>query len=132
MSLPYSNYTLLFKSSTAGLKSQPGLKYLHIIGPFMFSSRSFCQYYDMQEHSTKVFHDLVNSLASFIQSLYSAAGQQTSSVTPPHTPSSQSAPPIHSTPGNTAANGGTPVPGFHYHGVWLPLVKLPSGQAKPV
>ena len=86
----------------------------------------------MQEHSTKVFHDLVNSLASFIQSLYSAAGQQSSSVTPPHTPSSQSPHPSQSTQGNTTANGGTPVPGFHYHGVWLPLVKLPSGQAKPV
>ena len=86
----------------------------------------------MQEHSTKVFHDLVNSLASFIQSLYSGAGQQTSSVAPPHTPSSQSAPLVPSNPGNSGANGGAPVPGFHYHGVWLPLVKLPSGQAKPV
>ena len=94
--------------------------------------RSFCQYYDMQEHSTKVFHDLVNSLATFIQSLYSGAGQQSSSVTPPHTPSSQSAPPTLSSPGSSAANGSAHVPGFHYHGVWLPLVKLPSGQAKPV
>ena len=98
----------------------------------MFSTRSFCQYYDMQEHSTKVFHDLVNSLASFIQSLYSGAGQQTSTATPTHSHSSQPAPPAQSASGSPVANGNTPVPGFHYHGVWLPLVKLPSGEAKPV
>ena len=104
------------------------------INLFLAMSRSFCQFYDMQEHSTKVFHDLVNSLASFIQSLYSGAGQQTSaSSTPPHSPSSPLTPTSHQSPANTGSNSGSlPTPGFHYHGVWLPLVKLPAGQAKPV
>lgn len=32
--------------------------------------RSFCQSYDMKQHSTKVFRDIVNALGSFIQSLF--------------------------------------------------------------
>lgn len=35
----------------------------------VFSS-SFCQSYDMKQHSTKVFRDIVNALGSFIQSLF--------------------------------------------------------------
>lgn len=31
---------------------------------------SFCQSYDMKQHSTKVFRDIVNALGSFIQSLF--------------------------------------------------------------
>ena len=33
MSLSYSNYTAPFNTSTAGLKSQPGLKFLHVTSP---------------------------------------------------------------------------------------------------
>ena len=33
MSLSYSNYTPPFNTSTAGLKSQPGLKFLHVTSP---------------------------------------------------------------------------------------------------
>lgn len=36
---------------------------------FSFFS-SFCQSYDMKQHSTKVFRDIVNALGSFIQSLF--------------------------------------------------------------
>ncbi|KAK6309177.1 hypothetical protein J4Q44_G00206400 [Coregonus suidteri] len=32
--------------------------------------RSFCLSYDMKQHSTKVFRDIVNALGSFIQSLF--------------------------------------------------------------
>lgn len=32
--------------------------------------RSFCQSYDMKQHSTKVFRDIVNALGSLIQSLF--------------------------------------------------------------
>ncbi|KAI1239326.1 hypothetical protein IHE44_0012444, partial [Lamprotornis superbus] len=32
--------------------------------------RCFCQSYDMKQHSTKVFRDIVNALGSFIQSLF--------------------------------------------------------------
>lgn len=37
--------------------------------PLVFFS-SFCQSYDMKQHSTKVFRDIVNALGSFIQSLF--------------------------------------------------------------
>lgn len=36
------------------------------------SLSSFCQSYDMKQHSTKVFRDIVNALGSFIQSLFIA------------------------------------------------------------
>ena len=35
MSLSYSNYTPPFNTSTAGLKSQPGLKFLHVTSPLV-------------------------------------------------------------------------------------------------
>ena len=35
MRLSYSDYTPLFNMSTAGLKSQPWLKYLHLITPVL-------------------------------------------------------------------------------------------------
>ncbi len=35
MSLSYSNYTPPFNTSTAGLKSQPGLKFLHVTSPLL-------------------------------------------------------------------------------------------------
>ena len=34
--------------------------------------RSFCESYDMQEHSSKIFKDIVDGLASFIQSFFSS------------------------------------------------------------
>ena len=37
MSLSYSNYTPPFNTSTAGLKSQPGLKFLHVTSPLTCS-----------------------------------------------------------------------------------------------
>lgn len=37
---------------------------------FSFPFSSFCQSYDMKQHSTKVFRDIVNALGSFIQSLF--------------------------------------------------------------
>lgn len=44
----------------------------HTVSIFMstFSPSSFCQSYDMKQHSTKVFRDIVNALGSFIQSLF--------------------------------------------------------------
>lgn len=46
--------------------------------------RSFCQSYDMKQHSTKVFRDIVNALGSFIQSLFilPSAGNTSSTSTP--------------------------------------------------
>uniref|UniRef100_A0A673LAY6 Protein MON2 homolog n=1 Tax=Sinocyclocheilus rhinocerous TaxID=307959 RepID=A0A673LAY6_9TELE len=46
--------------------------------------QSFCQSYDMKQHSTKVFRDIVNALGSFIQSLFilPSAGNASSTSTP--------------------------------------------------
>ena len=43
---------------------------MHIILCGCSFFRSFCQSYDMKQHSTKVFRDIVNALGSFIQSLF--------------------------------------------------------------
>uniref|UniRef100_A0A672KSL5 Protein MON2 homolog n=1 Tax=Sinocyclocheilus grahami TaxID=75366 RepID=A0A672KSL5_SINGR len=49
--------------------------------------QSFCQSYDMKQHSTKVFRDIVNALGSFIQSLFilPGAGNTSSTSTPQDT-----------------------------------------------
>uniref|UniRef100_A0A8C9ZVA3 Protein MON2 homolog n=1 Tax=Sander lucioperca TaxID=283035 RepID=A0A8C9ZVA3_SANLU len=77
--------------------------------------RSFCQSYDMKQHSTKVFRDIVNALGSFIQSLF---------IVP-----------------NGAAQGGPGTGGvsgiltsqaaFEYRGTWIPLMTVSvQGSAK--
>lgn len=48
-------------------------------------SRSFCQSYDMKQHSTKVFRDIVNALGSFIQSLFLVPSAGNASATPNQT-----------------------------------------------
>lgn len=48
-------------------------------------SRSFCQSYDMKQHSTKVFRDIVNALGSFIQSLFLVPSTGNASATPNQT-----------------------------------------------
>lgn len=47
--------------------------------------RSFCQSYDMKQHSTKVFRDIVNALGSFIQSLFLVPSAGNASATPNQT-----------------------------------------------
>lgn len=44
-------------------------------------TRSFCQSYDMKQHSTKVFRDIVNALGSFIQSLFLVPNTGSASAT---------------------------------------------------
>uniref|UniRef100_A0A8D0A2P0 Protein MON2 homolog n=1 Tax=Sander lucioperca TaxID=283035 RepID=A0A8D0A2P0_SANLU len=77
--------------------------------------RSFCQSYDMKQHSTKVFRDIVNALGSFIQSLF-----------------------IVPNAGNPAVVGTGGVSGiltsqaaFEYRGTWIPLMTVSvQGSAK--
>uniref|UniRef100_A0A7N6B5T9 Protein MON2 homolog n=1 Tax=Anabas testudineus TaxID=64144 RepID=A0A7N6B5T9_ANATE len=73
---------------------------------------SFCQSYDMKQHSTKVFRDIVNALGSFIQSLF-----------------------IVPNAGNTAAISAPAGSGsgaaFEYRGTWIPLMTVSvQGSAK--
>uniref|UniRef100_T2MA63 Protein MON2 homolog n=1 Tax=Hydra vulgaris TaxID=6087 RepID=T2MA63_HYDVU len=73
--------------------------------------RSFCEYYDMQEHSTKIFEQICKGLGMFICSLFcnDNSGQL-------NTTSNQ--------------NNGSPVDkmgnqsGFIYNGVWIPVTTL--------
>ncbi|KAJ7331268.1 Endocytosis and vacuole integrity protein [Desmophyllum pertusum] len=101
--------------------------------------RSFCLFYDMQEHSTRIFHDMVNALTSFTQGLFTnQTSWNSSSLNATHVPSANtiqtpsSAPPP-SVVALSAMGGITPQPGFSYRGAWIPLAVMPVyGQAKPV
>ncbi|XP_039219679.1 protein MON2 homolog isoform X6 [Crotalus tigris] len=96
--------------------------------------RSFCQSYDMKQHSTKVFRDIVNALGSFIQSLFlilntgsaSAIINQTGGNVPGGTTSAQS------NPGMLGIGGGvTVLPAFEYRGTWIPILNISTqGSAK--
>uniref|UniRef100_A0A8C7GHV1 Protein MON2 homolog n=1 Tax=Oncorhynchus kisutch TaxID=8019 RepID=A0A8C7GHV1_ONCKI len=85
--------------------------------------RSFCQSYDMKQHSTKVFRDIVNALGSFIQSLFIVPNTGNPAAT------------------NAAAQGGPGAGGqggslitqaaFEYRGTWIPLMTVSvQGSAK--
>ncbi|PFX29349.1 Protein MON2-like [Stylophora pistillata] len=100
--------------------------------------RSFCLFYDMQEHSTRIFHDMVNALTSFTQGIFTNLSLHSSSQNTAHLPSANtiqtpsSAPPP-SVVALSAMGGVTPQPGFSYRGAWIPLSVMPVlGQAKPV
>ncbi|XP_043350042.1 protein MON2 homolog isoform X6 [Dermochelys coriacea] len=96
--------------------------------------RSFCQSYDMKQHSTKVFRDIVNALGSFIQSLFlvpstgntSTTVNQTGSNTSGGTASAQT------NPGMLGMSGGvTILPAFEYRGTWIPILTVTiQGSAK--
>uniref|UniRef100_A0A665UBH8 Protein MON2 homolog n=1 Tax=Echeneis naucrates TaxID=173247 RepID=A0A665UBH8_ECHNA len=78
--------------------------------------RSFCQSYDMKQHSTKVFRDIVNALGSFIQSLFIV----------PNTSSTASV----SAPAGVSGNLTTQA-AFEYRGTWIPLMTVSvQGSAK--
>uniref|UniRef100_A0A8C1AY40 Protein MON2 homolog n=1 Tax=Cyprinus carpio carpio TaxID=630221 RepID=A0A8C1AY40_CYPCA len=85
--------------------------------------RSFCQSYDMKQHSTKVFRDIVNALGSFIQSLFilPSAGNTSSTSTP-------------ATTSPCAAGAGSGLitqAAFEYRGTWIPLMNVSvQGSAK--
>uniref|UniRef100_A0A8C6DWF8 Protein MON2 homolog n=1 Tax=Moschus moschiferus TaxID=68415 RepID=A0A8C6DWF8_MOSMO len=95
--------------------------------------RSFCQSYDMKQHSTKVFRDIVNALGSFIQSLFlvpptgnPAAANQAGN--------NNSGGPV-SAPANSGmlgiGGGVTLLPAFEYRGTWIPILTVTvQGSAK--
>nr|CAB3263902.1 protein MON2 homolog [Phallusia mammillata] len=83
--------------------------------------KSFCVSYDMQPHSTKIFHNLVSSLGSFIQNIFIQA-----QTTPSNLQLGQQE------AQNGSSNGMTTQLNFEYHGIILPLVSLPTGTSNSV
>ncbi|XP_057281518.1 protein MON2 homolog isoform X3 [Pezoporus wallicus] len=96
--------------------------------------RSFCQSYDMKQHSTKVFRDIVNALGSFIQSLFLVPSTGSTSATPNQTGSNASGntSSAQTSPGVVGMRGGaTVLPAFEYRGTWIPILNVTvQGSAK--
>uniref|UniRef100_A0A8C7PR76 Protein MON2 homolog n=1 Tax=Oncorhynchus mykiss TaxID=8022 RepID=A0A8C7PR76_ONCMY len=81
--------------------------------------RSFCLSYDMKQHSTKVFRDIVNALGSFIQSLFIVLNTGNPAAT--------------NTSTGAGGQGGslTTQAAFEYRGTWIPLMTVSvQGSAK--
>ncbi|XP_012697958.1 protein MON2 homolog isoform X6 [Clupea harengus] len=96
--------------------------------------RSFCQSYDMKQHSTKVFRDIVNALGSFIQSLFIVpnAGNPASTNTPVGGSGSAAQTAAQSGQGLAGVSGVlTTQAAFEYRGTWIPLMTVSvQGSAK--
>ncbi|XP_028305076.1 protein MON2 homolog isoform X2 [Gouania willdenowi] len=96
--------------------------------------RSFCQSYDMKQHSTKVFRDIVNALGSFIQSLFIVPNAGNSAAV--SAPAGGSASGTPGTAQNGQGSGGaggtmTTQAAFEYRGTWIPLMAVSvQGSAK--
>uniref|UniRef100_A0A5F9D4V0 Protein MON2 homolog n=1 Tax=Oryctolagus cuniculus TaxID=9986 RepID=A0A5F9D4V0_RABIT len=95
--------------------------------------RSFCQSYDMKQHSTKVFRDIVNALGSFIQSLFLVPPTGNPATTN-QAGNNNSGGPV-SAPANTGmvgiGGGVTLLPAFEYRGTWIPILTVTvQGSAK--
>ncbi|XP_057560080.1 protein MON2 homolog isoform X3 [Hippopotamus amphibius kiboko] len=95
--------------------------------------RSFCQSYDMKQHSTKVFRDIVNALGSFIQSLF-LVPPTGNPATANQAGNSNSGGPV-SAPANSGmlgiGGGVTLLPAFEYRGTWIPILTVTvQGSAK--
>ncbi|XP_064233358.1 protein MON2 homolog isoform X1 [Aotus nancymaae] len=95
--------------------------------------RSFCQSYDMKQHSTKVFRDIVNALGSFIQSLFlvpATGNPATSNQAGNNNLGGSVSAPANS--GMVGIGGGvTLLPAFEYRGTWIPILTITvQGSAK--
>ncbi|XP_029541788.1 protein MON2 homolog isoform X4 [Oncorhynchus nerka] len=98
--------------------------------------RSFCLSYDMKQHSTKVFRDIVNALGSFIQSLFIVLNTGNPAATNTSTGGSgaqgaaQGA--AQGGPGAGGQGGSlTTQAAFEYRGTWIPLMTVSvQGSAK--
>ncbi|CAB1331533.1 unnamed protein product [Coregonus sp. 'balchen'] len=96
--------------------------------------RSFCLSYDMKQHSTKVFRDIVNALGSFIQSLFIVLNTGNPAATNASTGGSGSGAQGASQVGLGAGGQGgslTTQAAFEYRGTWIPLMTVSvQGSAK--
>lgn len=84
---------------------------------------SFCRCYDLKDHSTKIFQDIINSLGAYVQSLFSSQMIGGSANLQSSSPALIG--------GLAVGSGISPQSGFYFRGVWLPLVvTFPTGQSK--
>uniref|UniRef100_A0A1L8DV77 Protein MON2 homolog n=1 Tax=Nyssomyia neivai TaxID=330878 RepID=A0A1L8DV77_9DIPT len=93
---------------------------------------SFCKYYDLRNHATNIFQDIINSLGAYVQSLF-----VTTQIMNTNSPTSQQGGvQINATTligGLPVGPGVSPQPGFLFRGVWLPLTAtFPTGQCKAI
>lgn len=87
---------------------------------------SFCQCYDLKDHSTKIFQDIINSLGAYVQSLFATQQLIGNAANLQTTPPAMIA-------GLPVGPGMSPQSGFYFRGVWLPLVMtFPTGQSKSI
>lgn len=99
---------------------------------------TFCKCYDLKDHATNIFQDIINSLGAYVQSLFvmgqagggaGGGGGSGGNNSGSGGGGSQSA-----TTGANAnlSNGPGLSPGFYFRGVWWPLsATFPTGQSKP-
>lgn len=96
--------------------------------------RSFCLFYDMKPHSTKIFRDIVNAVGIFIQSLFLQPSNQQGMVNSLSnnaggssgggTPTEPGPKPLGSASG-AAPGGATAIstqPAFFFRGIYIPLL----------
>ena len=86
--------------------------------------KSFCQYYDMQEHATKIFHDICEALGMFIQSLFAKEAAQTLSSSSTSTTSGNSQTTAGSGQGTSPVDRTVNLSGFLYKGAWIPVPNI--------
>lgn len=96
---------------------------------------SFCKCYDLKDHATNIFQDIINSLGQYVQTLFVMGNQVSAGASggsgSGSPPSSLAQQPPATLMGGIPGPGVSPQPGFFYRGVWLPLVAtFPTGQAK--
>ncbi|XP_075525556.1 mon2 homolog, regulator of endosome-to-Golgi trafficking isoform X1 [Dermacentor variabilis] len=92
--------------------------------------KSFCESYDMKDHSTKIFQDMVNALGAYVQALFVNApchhhyhhggggGGSVINAPPPVVPLNSGMPGS----GNASSLSQPPQAAFLYRGVWMPLL----------
>ncbi|KAI5732118.1 hypothetical protein M8J77_021836 [Diaphorina citri] len=92
--------------------------------------KAFCQSYDLKDHTTHIFQDIVNSLATYVHSVFLNSSPSLSSSSVAGGQAAQGQPPAMLV-GLPVGPGVSPQPGFFYRGVWLPIViTCPPGQVK--
>lgn len=109
--------------------------------------KSFCESYDMKDHSTKIFQDMVNALGAYVQALfvnapchhhYHHGGGVGGAVVGGAGGSGGTAPPGSNSLGGVGNSSGSsvtltqpPQAAFLYRGVWMPLLPHVASPGQP-